>query len=132
MKSPEKNKHSCVILDDDPMSVYQLESFLSKIDNLTLIGSFTDPVKAMSAFHDYKMIDFLFIDIGMEVSGLDLARMLKKKVKYIIFVTGYEEFAIKAFEMGDAYLVKPVNLGIIIKTIDNLLCKNLHRNKLSD
>jgi len=130
MKPSEKPGYSCVILDDDPLSVYLLESYITNIEKLNLRGSFTDPVDAMAAFHEFEQIDFLFLDIGMEISGLDLARMLKKKVKYIIFVTGHEEFAVKAFENGDAYLVKPIDFDLVLKTINSLISKNLQRNRI--
>ncbi|WP_316829636.1 LytR/AlgR family response regulator transcription factor [Pedobacter aquatilis] len=129
MKPSEKSGYNCVILDDDPLSVFLLENYISNISKLTLTGSFTDPVAAMAAFQNYKIIDFLFIDIGMEISGLDLARMLKKKVKYIIFITGHEEFAVKAFENGDAYLIKPVDFDLVLKAINSLIAKNLQRNR---
>ncbi|RZK70849.1 MAG: response regulator [Pedobacter sp.] len=130
MKPSEKTAYSCVILDDDPLSVFLLESYLTNVDKLALKGTFTDPVAAMAAFQNFELIDFLFLDIGMEVSGLDLARMLKKKARYIIFVTGHEEYAVKAFENGDAYLIKPVDFDTVLKTINNLISKNLTRNRL--
>ena len=130
MKPSEKTAYSCVILDDDPLSVFLLESYLTNVDKLALKGTFTDPVAAMAAFQNFELIDFLFLDIGMEVSGLDLARMLKKKARYIIFVTGHKEYAVKAFENGDAYLIKPVDFDTVLKTINNLISKNLTRNRL--
>ncbi|MCZ4222605.1 LytR/AlgR family response regulator transcription factor [Pedobacter rhodius] len=131
MKPSAKKKYSCVILDDNPLSVSLLENIISDIAKLKLTSSFTDPIKAMAAFQEYEMIDFLFIDIGMEVSGLDIARMLKRKVNYIIFVTGHEKFAVKAFETGDAYLIKPIDFDVVLKTINKLISKKMHGGDLS-
>lgn len=124
MKPSIRKSYSCVILDDNPLSVSILEEIVSDIDKLELKGSFTDPVMATAAFHEFEMVDFLFIDIGMEVSGLDIARMLKNKVRYIIFVTAHEQFAVKAFETGSAYLVKPVDFETVLKTVNQLISKN--------
>jgi len=123
MKPPVKKRYSCVILDDNPLSVSILEKIVSDIDKLKLTGSFTDPVMATAAFHEFEMVDFLFIDIGMEVSGLDIARMLKNKVNHIVFVTAHEKFALKAFETGDAYLIKPVDFETVLKTVNQLIAK---------
>ena len=117
-------KFSCVILDDNPLSVSILEEIVSDIDKLELTGSFTDPVMATAAFREFDAIDFLFIDIGMEVSGLDIARMLKNKVRHIVFVTAHEQFALKAFETGSAYLVKPVDFETVLKTVNQLISKS--------
>jgi len=124
MKASTKKSYSCVILDDNPLSVSILEEIVSDIDVLELTGSFTDPIMATAAFHEFDAIDFLFLDIGMEVSGLDIARMLKNKVVHIIFVTAHEQFALKAFETGDAYLVKPVDFETVFKTVNKLISKN--------
>jgi len=124
MKPSAKKSYSCVILDDNPLSVSILEEIVSDIDILELKGSFTDPVMATAAFHEFDMVDFLFLDIGMEVSGLDIARMLKNKVEHIVFVTAHEQFAVKAFETGSAYLVKPVDFETVLKTVNQLISKS--------
>ena len=124
MKPSIKQRYNCVILDDNPLSVSILEEIVSDIDKLELKGSFTDPIMATAAFHEFDAIDFLFIDIGMEVSGLDIARMLKNKVRHIVFVTAHEKFALKAFETGSAYLVKPVDFETVLKTVNQLISKD--------
>ncbi|KQR67266.1 LytTR family DNA-binding domain-containing protein [Pedobacter sp. Leaf176] len=121
MNPSNKQKYSCVILDDNSLSVSILEKIVSDISELELIGSFTDPIMATAAFQELEMVDFLFIDIGMEVSGLDIARMLKNKVNYIVFVTAHEKFAVKAFETGAAYLVKPVDFETVLNTVNQLI-----------
>ncbi|WP_316831804.1 LytR/AlgR family response regulator transcription factor [Pedobacter aquatilis] len=123
-------KYSCIILDDDRSAVEILKHYLRQIDKLTLTSTFTDPIAAAAAFNTYQMIDFLFLDISMEVSGLDLARMLRKKVRYIIFVTAYKDFALEAFENGDAYLVKPVDFATLLRSINYLIAKSKNQARL--
>jgi len=106
------------------MSVEIIKNYLLDISEMKVIGSFTDPVQAAAAFHEYEKVDFLFLDIGMEVSGLDVARMLKNKVRFIVFVTGHVDFALEAFEFGDAYLVKPVNYDVLTRAIKHLLSRH--------
>lgn len=124
MQKPLTNKYTCAILDDDPSSVEFISQQLSNISYINILGRFTDPVEATRAFITYDVVDFLFLDIGMEVSGIDIARMLKNQVRFIVFVTGYTQFALEAFENGDAYLVKPVDLETLKRAITHLLQKH--------
>lgn len=132
MKLTNQSSYSCVILDDDQASIEMLRHQLSYIAKMEIAGQFTDPVKATEAFNSFLMIDFLFLDINMEISGIDVARMLRNKVKHIVFVTGYSEFALEAFAHGDAYLVKPVDLDTLKRAIKHLLQKrekSLHQTQ---
>lgn len=109
MNSPTSQSYSCVIIDDSQMSVKVLEHFVSKIDKLQLKGSFMDPVEAMAAFWTYGKIDFLFLDIQMEISGIDVARMLRNSVKFVVFVSAHGNKAIDAFDKGNYFLLKPLD-----------------------
>ncbi|WP_421944275.1 LytR/AlgR family response regulator transcription factor [Pedobacter sp.] len=124
MEKINHSSYSYVILDDDLASVELLTQQLMQLPQMRLISQFTNPIDATHAFNSYETVDFLFLDIGMEVSGIDVARMLKNKAKFIVFVTGYSEFALEAFEYGDAYLVKPVDLKTLKRAILYLLDKS--------
>ncbi|MDN3586243.1 response regulator [Pedobacter aquatilis] len=123
MQNQNLPKYTCVILDDDIQSVEILKHYIDETGKLSLYSSFTEPVEAAAAFVDYEMVDFLFLDIGMEVSGLDMARMLRNKVRFIVFVTAYTSFALEAFEHGDAYLVKPVAYDVFLRAINHVISK---------
>jgi len=63
-------------------------------------------------------IDFLFLDIGMEVSGLDIAKLLRDHVKYLVFITFHEKYALDAFNVYcDRFIVKPITFEKINSTI---------------
>ncbi|WP_316738483.1 LytR/AlgR family response regulator transcription factor [Pedobacter aquatilis] len=130
MKKATAAKYSCVILDDDAMSVEILKQYISRIETMELTASFTEPVEAAAAFLDYEMVDFLFLDIQMEVSGLDIARMFRDKARFIVFVTGYKEFALEAFENGDAYLVKPVDFKTLLRAIKHVTARSAKQSAL--
>ena len=101
-------KLSCVIVDDEPLAVQLLESFVKRTDFLAFEQSFTDPIEA-SKFLAQNQVDLLFLDIQMpDVNGLELARTLKGKTK-IIFTTAFKEFAFDSYECAAIdYLLKPV------------------------
>ena len=53
---------SCIIVDDEPLAVKLLESFVSRTPDLTLLASFTDSVEAINAVKEQKP-NLLFLDI---------------------------------------------------------------------
>ncbi len=129
--NPSTSKlYSCVIIDDNPLSVQVLEQYVSKTHQLKLTGSFTDPVAAMAAFWKYGKIDFLLLDIQMEVSGIDVARMLRNKVSFVIFVTAHSNHAISAVSDGDSFLLKPIGYATFLDTIEHLINRGKQKKEL--
>ena len=67
---------SCMIVDDEPLAVKLLESFVTKTPELKLLGSFTDSVEAINAIKEQQP-DLLFLDIQMpDLNGMELAHMI--------------------------------------------------------
>ncbi|MBC6110877.1 LytR/AlgR family response regulator transcription factor [Pedobacter fastidiosus] len=130
MKSSRRAPYSCVIIDDDSMVVSILTHYVSLIDKIELKGSYTDPIDATAAFLNFKKIDFLFIDIEMGISGIDVARMLRDKVAYVIFITGHSAYALDAFSEGDRFLVKPVNFEKFMETVNSIISRDRSKNLL--
>ena len=58
-------KLSCMIVDDEPLAVKLIESFVAKTPDLELLGSFTDSVEAINAIKERKP-QLLFLDIQMD------------------------------------------------------------------
>lgn len=70
-----------MIVDDEPLAVKLLESFVAKTPDLELLGSFTDSVEAINAIKEEKP-QLLFLDIQMpDLSGMELAHMLPMRHK---------------------------------------------------
>ncbi|TCD18963.1 response regulator [Pedobacter psychrodurus] len=120
--------YSCVIIDNSQIDVKILEHFVSKIDKLQLKGSFTDAIDAMAAFWTYGKIDFLLLDIQMDISGIDVARMLRNSVKFVVFVSAEGNKAIDAFDKGNCFLLKPLNFKKFEDTVNQLILAE-HNNK---
>ena len=114
--------YKCVIIDDEQLSINILKNFIDNSDQLELLNTFTDPLKGTHEILDYDVIDFLFLDIRMDISGLDVAKVIRDRVKYLIFVTAYEHYALDAFSVHcDRYLMKPVNYKKLDLVIQELL-----------
>ncbi|WP_293304439.1 LytR/AlgR family response regulator transcription factor [Pedobacter sp. UBA5917] len=119
--------YSCVIIDDSRMSKPLFENFVSQIDKLELKGSFTDKVDAMAAFWTFGKIDFLFLDVQMDMSGLDVARMLKNSVKYVVILGAQGSHAIDTFANNCKFLAKPLDFTKFSNMIEQLISINAKR-----
>ncbi|PWS29285.1 hypothetical protein DHW03_05560 [Pedobacter yonginense] len=130
MNGSKRAAYSCVIIDDDKAMVHILEHYVSLTEKLALKCSFTDPLDATAAFWKFEKVDFLLIDIEMGVSGIDIARMLREKVAYVIFITAHRNYAMDAFAEGDRFLVKPLNFDQFLETINSIIARDRSKNLL--
>ncbi len=103
------NTISCIIVDDEPLAVRLMESYVAKTPFLSLKGSFTSGTAAYS-FLQEQQIDLLFCDIQMpNLSGMELSKMLPEKTR-IIFTTAFSEYAVEGFRVRALdYLLKPIS-----------------------
>lgn len=109
-------KLKCIIVDDELGAIESLMVLIKNIPELQLVGTFTNPLNALS-FLRKNDVYLVFLDINMEsLSGLDLARLIENK---IIFTTGFAEFAFKSYELTNVvdYLAKPIYLDRLAKAI---------------
>jgi two-component SAPR family response regulator len=117
-------QYRCVIIDDDFSSINILREYISMIPKLELVKSYLNPVSAISEIKNLGQIDFLFLDVNMPISGLEVARLLRELVKFIIVITGHPEHALKAFNAhADSFLVKPVALEKFLSAVNQVLKK---------
>lgn len=102
-------KVNCAIIDDEPLAVNLLKSYVEKMDTLSLVGAYTNAIDAMEGIR-HNNIDLLFLDIQMpQLSGLELANILPSNIK-IVFVTAFKEYAIEAYKKrAFDYLLKPIS-----------------------
>lgn len=103
------NTISCIVVDDEPLAVRLMESYVAKTPFLSLKGSFTSGTAAYSFLQD-NPVDLLFCDIQMpNLSGMDLSRMLPEGTR-IIFTTAFSEYAVEGFKVRAMdYLLKPIS-----------------------
>lgn len=109
-----------VIIDDEILAVSYLEDLLRKIDDIQIVGKFTDPLIAFKKIVSLQ-VDVVFLDMEMgEMHGLEVAEKIMETFNEIeiIFVTAYPSYALKAFEVNAIdYLMKPVRLDRLTKAI---------------
>ncbi|MBK0370277.1 LytR/AlgR family response regulator transcription factor [Flavobacterium agrisoli] len=107
----------CVIIDDEPLAVDLLQDFVSKVDSLELVATFTNAIDAVSALNQMT-VDLLFLDIEMpHFNGIEFLKVLEKK-PLVIFTTAYSEYAVEGFDLGAIdYLVKPIPFHRFLKAV---------------
>jgi DNA-binding LytR/AlgR family response regulator len=111
-------KYSCYIVDDEPLAIDVLESYVKKLDHVELVGLTTDPIKALREVKEVQP-DLLFVDIEMPgLHGLDLIRTIKNPPA-IVITTAYREFAVEGFELDVLdYLVKPISFERFLQALE--------------
>ncbi len=115
-----KKPFSVLIVDDERLSRKDLISLLSVHDNITVVGEADDVPSAVKAMEKLNP-DVVFLDIQMPGdSGFDLLEKTEVEAR-IIFVTAYDEYAIRAFEVNALdYLLKPVHPDRLAKALEKL------------
>jgi len=113
---------SCIAIDDDLHSLENLISYMEKVPELKLVQTFTEPLQALSEISVSDPVDIIFMDVEMPaLSGIELASLVRKKAKFLIFTTAHTRYALDAFKVeADAYLLKPYSILNFAKTINNL------------
>ncbi len=104
---------NCIAVDDEPLALGLVSSFIEQTPFLNLVGKFSSAVEALRAIHSQK-IDLVFLDIQMpDLNGIELARVLdtgKSDRPRIIFTTAYNQFALEGYRVDALdYLLKPFN-----------------------
>lgn len=100
---------NCAIVDDEPLALNLLESYVNKTPFLTLAGKYSSAVQAMKELPG-KQIDLLFLDIQMpELNGLEFSKMVNSHTR-IVFTTAFGQYAIDGYKVNALdYLLKPIS-----------------------
>jgi len=115
-----KKHYKALLVDDERLVRQDLKEMLSEFDVIDVVGE-ADSVAAAATAIEKLDPDVIFLDIQMPgESGFDLLEKTKVQAK-IIFVTAYDEYAIRAFEINALdYLLKPVNPERLKRAIERL------------
>lgn len=102
-------KLNCAIVDDEPLALGLLESYVNKTPFLSLAGKYSSAVQAMKELSE-KHIDLLFLDIQMpELNGLEYSKMVDPNTR-IVFTTAFGQYALDGYKVNALdYLLKPIS-----------------------
>lgn len=97
----------CLAIDDEPLSLQQIASYIQRVPFLELIEACPSAARAQAVM-EQNPIDVLFIDINMpDLNGMDFVKQLDFP-PMVVFTTAYSEYAVEGFKVNAVdYLLKP-------------------------
>lgn len=110
----------CLIVDDEPLACEILESYVSRIDSLDLVGTHNNAISAFE-FLRKAPVDLVFLDIQMpRLTGIEFIKALNPPPK-VIFTTAYREYAVESYELNVVdYLLKPIAFNRFLMAINKV------------
>ncbi|SIQ65749.1 LytR/AlgR family response regulator transcription factor [Maribacter ulvicola] len=112
---------TCMIVDDEPMAVNLVESYVEKTPYLKLKKKCSSAIEAMQYLNTEK-VDLLFLDIQMpDLTGLECSKMLPKESR-VIFTTAFDQYALEGFKVEALdYLLKPFDYAEFLTAANKAL-----------
>jgi two-component system LytT family response regulator len=100
----------CIAIDDEPLALKKLVTYIKKIPYLELVAQCRSAIEAQRVI-DNQEVEAIFLDINMpDLNGLDFAKSMQdySKGPVMVFTTAYSEYAIEGYKAnGVGYLLKP-------------------------
>lgn len=99
----------CAIVDDKPLAIDVIRTYIEQVPFLTLVHATTNPLAALP-WVDQQLVDVIFLDIQMpELTGVQFMKIVEARVG-IVLTTAYTDYALEGFEHSALdYLLKPVS-----------------------
>ena len=115
-------KMNAIIVDDEEKSRVTLQKIISDFcKEMEIIAVASNIEEALQQINQYKP-DVVFLDIEMPGgSGFELLNKLTDIDFEIIFITAYNQYAIRAFEYTSIdYLLKPINIEKLVRSVQKV------------
>ena len=111
---------NCMIVDDEPLAVQLLESYVKKTPGLQLVASFTDSISAINAIKEQKP-HLVFLDIQMpNIDGMELAQSLPEQTR-VVFTTAFKEYAFESYQVNAVdFLLKPIRYNVFLAAVEKV------------
>jgi two-component system LytT family response regulator len=114
------SKIRALLVDDEPLARRRLRRLLSSDDEIEIVGECADGKAAISAIREFEP-EIVFLDVQMPgIDGFEVIERLRpEELPLVIFVTAYEQYALRAFEVSALdYLLKPFDRARFSKTLE--------------
>ena len=118
-----------VLVDDEALALRVLREMLEAHPEIEVVAECGNGFDAVKAINDLKP-DLLFLDIQMpKLNGFEVLDLIRHESLVVVFVTAYDEFALRAFAVHAAdYLLKPVSPERLAEALAHVR-KNLARSQ---
>lgn len=109
-------KLSCIVVDDEPLALELIVSYVKRTPFLNLVGQYNSGVDALSNIVSQK-VDLVFLDIQMpDLTGIELSKVIMGQKTKVIFTTAYESYALDGYKVDALdYLVKPISYSEFLR-----------------
>lgn len=99
-----------IIIDDEPIALEKLRSYVEKTPFLQLAGAYTNGVEALETMASGTEVDVIFTDINMpDINGMEMVSALTQQ-PLVVFITAYSDYAAESYRYSAVdYLLKPYN-----------------------
>ena len=110
----------CLAIDDEPLALQQLVSYISKVPFLQLAAQCQSALEAR-AFLEHDTVDAIFCDINMpDLNGMEFVKSLTVP-PLVVFTTAYSDYAVEGFRVNAVdYLLKPFGLQDFLRAANRL------------
>lgn len=110
---------NCVIIDDEPLALELLESYVKKTTFLNLVGSYTNAIQAMKDMSSLPPVQLMFLDIQMPgIDGLEFAKLIDSSTR-VVFTTAFEQYALESYKVNALdYLLKPISYTDFLQSVN--------------
>lgn len=114
-------KLKCALIDDEPLALDLLESYVRKTPFLSLEGRYSSAVQALDKLLEAP-VDLLFLDIQMPgLDGMEFSKMIKDRCR-IVFTTAFSQYALDGYKAEALdYLLKPISYGDFLEASEKAL-----------
>ena len=119
-----------IVIDDERLARQELKNLLQSFDNIQIVAESGKPEEALDLI-EKENPDLIFLDIQMPgMTGFEMLDELEGTAPEVIFVTAYDEYALKAFEVNALdYLMKPVEGSRLQEAIEKI-AKRIAKKKV--
>lgn len=109
---------NCIIIDDEPLALDLLQSYVKKTAILRLVGTYSSALQAMNEMTKDETVHLMFLDIQMPgLNGLEFSKLIDPQTR-IIFTTAFEKYALESYKVNALdYLLKPISYADFLQSV---------------
>lgn len=122
----------CIIIEDQAPAQRILKRYIDDVGSLQLLGTFSDPIEAMS-FLNSTSVDVIFLDIHLpKLSGIAFLKSITHPPK-VILTTAFPDYALESYDLDVVdYLLKPFSFQRFVKAVSKLSFKDRETKETSN